>query len=331
MRLAAVGGVQMPALWRCRGVGNVHWVMPHEVELIGVPANSSGTVDGVARAPGVLRERGLSAVLASRPGFTDAGDLTLPVPQPWRGPSGLLAETALIAMIEEVRDAVGAARARRRFPLLVGGDCPVVLGALAALQAERGRPGLLFVDGHEDAWPPRASPTGEAADCELGLALGLFDTGLDPRLRDALPRLRAEDVIAAGPRDLDELAAAGIPTLAGQLRALIRPSELTAAGCAEAGACLPAPWWLHTDLDVLATSELAAVDYPQPGGLTWPQLTQITTAALAADGCAGWSVCIYNPDLDPDRHSADTIITYLTQAITTADPGWPALRAAPGA
>src|SRR6266496_3844000 len=144
--------------------------MPYEVELIGVPTNSSGTADGVARAPGVLRERGLSAVLASRPGFNDAGDLTLLTPQPRRGPSGLLAEDALIAMIEAVR----AARARRRFPLLAGGDCPVILGALAALQAERDQPGLLFVDGHEDAWPPRASPTGEAADCELGLALRLF-------------------------------------------------------------------------------------------------------------------------------------------------------------
>jgi len=35
---------------------------------------------------------------------------------------------------------------------------------------------------------------------------------------------------------------------------------------AAAAACLPAPWWLHTDLDVLASTEFAAVDYPQPGG-----------------------------------------------------------------
>jgi arginase len=289
--------------------------MPRDVVLIGVPTNSSGTPDGVARAPGVLRERGLAAALGRRPGFTDAGDLALPAPQPRRGPSGLLAEEALIAMIGQVREATAAARRDQRFPLLIGGDCPVILGALAALQAERDEPGLLFVDGHEDAWPPRRSPTGEAADCELGLVLRLFDDDLDPRLRGALPRVRARNVVAVGPRDDGELASAGVASLAGRLRALIRPAELAAEGLAAVAAALPAPWWLHTDLDVLATDEFAAVDYPQPGGLTWPQLSQVTSAALAADGCAGWSVCIYNPDLDPHRRGADDIIGYLTNAL----------------
>ena len=297
--------------------GSVMGMMLGDVVLIGVPTNSCGTVDGVARAPVVLRQRGLTAALASRAGFTDAGDLALSAPRPGRGPSGLLAEDALIVMIGRVREVVSAARRGGRFPLLVGGDCPVMLGALAALQAEQDWPGLLFVDGHEDAWPPRVSPTGEAADCELGLALRLFDADLAPRLRGVLPRIRARDVIAVGPRDGGELAAAGVRSLAGQLRALIRPAEFAASGC-PAAFCLPAPWWLHTDLDVLATTELAAVDYPQPGGLTWSQLGDITSAALAAEGCAGWSVCIYNPDLDPGRDGADAIISYLTHAITTA-------------
>jgi arginase len=290
--------------------------MPRDVVLIGVPANSSGTADGVARAPRVLRQRGLAAALARRPGFTDAGDLELPAPQPRRGPSGLLAENVLIAMIGRVREAVAAARRGGRFPLLIGGDCPVIVGALAALRAERDEPGLLFVDGHEDAWPPRASPTGEAADCELGLVLRLFDDDLDPRLRGVLPRVRAADVVAVGPRDAGELARAGVPSLAGRLRALIRPAGLTPDGLAAAVAGLPAPWWLHTDLDVLATADFPAVDYPQPGGLSWAQLSQVTSAALAAGGCAGWSVCIYNPDLDPDRGGADDIVGYITRAVT---------------
>jgi hypothetical protein len=84
--------------------------MPRDVVLIGVPANSSGMLDGVARAPAGLRNRGLMAALASRPGFTDAGDLQLLAPRPGRGPSGLLAGDALIAMIGRVREAVSAAR-----------------------------------------------------------------------------------------------------------------------------------------------------------------------------------------------------------------------------
>jgi len=294
-------------------------VTPAGLALIGVPANSGGTAGGVARGPAVLRQRGLAAALARHRGLTDAGDLVLPVPVPVRGPSGLLAEDALAAMIGQVADSVRAARGRGWFPLLLGGDCPVILGALAALQAGRDRAGLLFIDGHEDAWPPRASPTGEAADCELGLALRLFDPGLSPQLRAVLPRIDPADVAAVGPRDAGELAAAGVASLDGLLGALIRPAELSADRYAAALAALPPPWWLHTDLDVLATGELAAVDYPQPGGLTWDQLTALTATALADGGCAGWSVCIYNPDLDPGRGGADAIISYITQAITASD------------
>jgi arginase len=291
---------------------------PGNVALIGVPTNSSGTRNGVARAPDALRQSGLLTGLAGRARVYDAGDLPLATPRRERGPSGLLAEDALVFMIGQVRAAVTTARAAGRFPLLLGGDCPVILGALAALQDEHPEPGLLFVDGHEDAWPPALSPTGEAADCELGLALRLFDDDLDARLREALPRIRPDHVVALGPRDAAELGAAGIPTVAGLLRAQIGPEDLTAAHVRDAVTALPAPWWLHTDLDVLATAELAAVDYRQPGGLNWQQLGEITDAALAAPGCAGWSVCIYNPDLDPDREGGRAITGYLARALSAA-------------
>jgi hypothetical protein len=53
--------------------------------------------------------------------------------------------------------------------------------------------------------PPRISPTGEAADCELGLALGLFDTGLSPQMRAALPRIDLA-VTAVGARSSARLS-----------------------------------------------------------------------------------------------------------------------------
>jgi arginase len=285
-------------------------------EVIGVPTNSSGTADGVALAPRVLRERGLGGALAATVDLTDSGDLPLLPPTEHRGPSGLRNEDGLIALIGQVSAAVRTARRAGRMPVLVGGDCPVLLGALAALQEETGEVGVLFVDGHEDAWPPRASPTGEAADCELGLALRLFDADLSASLREILPRLNSGDVAALGPRDEDELSRAGVASLAGRIGMLARPADLagrTTELTLAAVATLPDVWWLHVDLDVLATSELAAVDYPQPDGLSWAQLDAITRTALADPGCAGWSLCIYNPELDPARTDADRIISHIAR------------------
>jgi hypothetical protein len=135
----------------------------------------------------------------------------------------------------------GAARGRGWLPLLPGGDCPVIPAALAALQAERGRAGLLFAGGHEDAWPPQVSPAGEAADCEPGLALRLSGTALGPQPRAVLPRIDPADAAANGMRDTGELAAAGAASLDRQLGALIRPWELTTDRNAAALADLPPP------------------------------------------------------------------------------------------
>jgi len=269
------------------------------VVLVEVPLNSSGRHDGVARMPAALRDAGLHEALPAldRVVAVDVGDLV-----PRRGPSGFLAEDGLVRAVLGTRDAVGEALAAGSVPVVVGGDCPVLLGPLAALEGEGHRPGLVFVDGHEDAWPPSLSPTGEAADSELGLALGRIPgpAGLD----GVLPVVAADDVAVLGARDAAELAAAGCPSLAGEVRlidgdalaaadALGAVRDAVAAAVAGTGA-----WWLHVDLDVLGTDALPAVDYPQPGGIGWERLAEVAAAALERPGCAGASVAIYNPDLD---------------------------------
>jgi len=75
-------------------------------------------------------------------------------------------------------------------------------------------------------------------------------------------------------------------------------------------------WWLHVDLDVLATSSLTAVDYPQPGGLDWSTLTALSRRALSSPNVVGWTVTIDNPDLDSDQAGAAAIVDYLAQAAT---------------
>ena len=266
--------------------------------------------------PQALLAAGLAAMIP------DARVVWVAVPEavPRRGASGLLAEDALTAMVMSVADRVGQAWSGGFPVVVVGGDCPVLLGALVAARREGLDTGLVFVDGHEDAWDPHRSPTGEAADSEVALALGLARG--PEALAPLLPCLRPSGLLQLGPRDAVELAQAGQPSLAGQVDTLpgdrlAAPAGLETGRRMAAGLVSRHPrWWLHIDLDVLSTTALAAVDYPQPGGLTWPQLGELTTALLRLGGCTGISVCIYNPDLDHGA-AADQIARYVADSAHT--------------
>jgi arginase len=286
-------------------------------ELIGVPYTSMASPGGIAKAIEVLRALGLAESIAERGDVRDAGDLELPEGSGVRGRSGLLNERALGRLVAATREAVFGSLERRRLPLVVGGDCPVLLGSLAAGRDAYGDVGLLFVDGHEDAWPPQRSTTGEASDSEIAIALGLVPDLPEP-LDGLAPLLSPEALVMLGPRDRHEIEQGGTDTLEGTA-ALFRDDESvrrvgagTSAGDALATLADRGPFWLHIDLDVLRSEDFPAADYPQSGGLVWAELIEIAGRTLAAPGCFGCSVVIYNPDLDPERTSAARVMRFVS-------------------
>lgn len=286
-------------------------------ELSGVPYTSAKEAGGIARAIGVLRAGGLAERLNGL-GVTDAGDLELEQPSGERGPSGLLNEAALGRLVSATRERVEQTHQRARLALLVGGDCPVLLGALAALRREGSdKVGLVMIDGHEDAWPPALSKTGEASDCELGIALGLVPANLPPTLDQLVPLVDPRSVALLGPRDRDEIVAAGVRTISDDLAFFLDDREVGLAGSDGDGPIAAAmqaieadAFWLHVDLDVLSSEAFAAVDYPQPGGLRWDQLDRLALAAASDPRCRGVSIVIYNPDLDADGSGAPEVIGF---------------------
>jgi arginase len=283
------------------------------VVVLGVPTNSAGTVDGVARAPEALREAGLIEALRARVPTEDAGDVPVPTPSPVRDAgTGVIDPDGLRSMVAGVRDRVRSILDDERFPLVLGGDCPVLLGCLWSL-AEAGDPGLLFVDGHEDAYAPGRSTTGEAADMELGFALGTVETPWWPELAARAPLVTPERTRLLGPRDRDAIVGYGQAPLGDQVRiddaaAVRRDPAGIAADAVDALAATP--WWLHLDLDVLSTEALPAIDYPQEGGLSWEELETVIATAVEA-GPVGWTVTIYNPDMDPSGEHARRIVAFL--------------------
>jgi arginase len=283
------------------------------IRVITIPFNSSGLSSGVALGPAAILDAGLLDLI-SRVAAFDLVEVQVVGMEPERGPSGLLSEQALVACLEHATREISDAIVAGRFPMVFAGDCPMLLAGLEAIHRSCGRPGLMFVDGHEDAWDPSSSPTGEASDCEMGLALG--DTPLPDGLALRHPAVAAEDTAFLGPRDRQEILDAGWRSVAD--RAPFVDGPTLAAGPIRRIASEHAErlrdstdgWWLHIDLDVLSTEALRAVDYPQPGGLSWGQLDELADAAIRAGGCLGASVVIYNPDLDPDGAGARQIAEF---------------------
>ena len=76
-------------------------------------------------------------------------------------------------------------------------------------------------------------------------------------------------------------------------------------------------WWLHIDLDVLDRNDFSACGAPGevslPGGLSWSELAAMTSSAIGVGGVCGWSLGVYNPDLDPELQAAGQIASFVAE------------------
>lgn len=283
---------------------------------LGLRPPTEGAVPGCYKLAGALRDCGL----VTRLGAGDAGYVTPPRYDRagWKPGDGVFNAAALAAYTRRLADRLGALLDADTFPVVLGGDCSILLGAALALN-RRGRYGLAFLDGHSDFRHLGNAPhVGAAAGEDLALVTGRGQDDLTD-IEGRRPYLRDDDLTVLGIRDEDEgltgLRGAGVPVW--------ETSRLRAEGSAGAARTALAHlergeldgFWVHVDADILDPQVMPAVDTPSPGGIGYEDLVELVAPFAASHRCVGIEVTVFDPDLDADGRLARELTDALTAAI----------------
>jgi arginase len=293
---------------------------------LGLRPPTATSVPGCAKGPGALRDHGLVARLGAR----DAGCIT-PArydPAGWQPGDGVAQSDDIAVFAKRLADRIGSIVEAGDFPLVLGGDCSILLGAGLAMRRYaatlEGHIGLVYVDGHSDfRHQGNASYVGAAAGEALALATGRGQPNLSS-MEHRRPYFRDVDVVLLGIRTHDEyrldLQAAGIATRA--VPELRSDGAARSAQWARAQLSGCAGYWVHVDVDVLDPAVMPAVDAPDVGGIAYTELELLISGLAAVPECLGLEITVFDPDYDPDGvyagELADTLVAGLAMLVPDA-------------
>ncbi|WP_287306347.1 arginase family protein [Mesorhizobium sp.] len=296
-----------------------------EICLVRAPSNLGlrplrpGHIPGTWRAPQALTEAGLIETLAplkvvdlDRPAYSTE-------PQPG---TRLRNGSAIRSFNLGLAEVIAGALRRGEFPLVVGGDCAVLLGALAG--ARRSGPmALVHVDGHSDFRHPGNydvdASLGSAAGMDLALATGRGEPLLTDWPEIASPLVADEQVIQIGERenrdpdfawpDINSTTMTLIDVFAVRELGAAKVLEKTWTALARTGWA----YWVHFDVDALDQTVMPAVDSPGSPGIDPDDLVVILAGLVADPRCTGMDMTIFDPDLDPTGELAVLLVSLLGQ------------------
>jgi arginase len=298
--------------------------MPRELTLIEAPSNlglappAPGREPGARRMARVLRELGIRTVLRAG----DGGEVVPPAYTADRdAATGIRNAREIADYSVTLARAIGAQLDSGRFPVVIGGDCSILLGSLLALH-HRGRHGLVFLDGHQDLQTPQVSRTGGAAGMDLALSVGigppiLSALGGDSALVDPA------DVAMVGARDNPAWYTGDDVVRARDAMLVLSLAELRRVGMGAAGKAVASRMsrpgltgaWIHCDVDVLDDAVMPAVDSRQPDGLSYDEMEALLRPVLDSGRVVGMQVTIYDPDRDPDLVAGTALVAGLGRVL----------------
>jgi arginase len=299
------------------------------IQLILAPSNlglsppAKDIEPGTWQAPATLAAAGLAAAVRAR------GVTRLPRPHYQAGAqagtrirNGHTLRHYLLGLAATIRTAL----AKGAFPLVIGGDCSLLLGGLYGTRLSGGR-GLVHVDGHSDFFhsleEDASGRLGAVAGMDLALATGRGEALLTQWPGITGPLVQDRDAIQLGERN------ALTPEFATYYRGLDRTAitrltiqEVERVGIVRVSRSVIARLqarhlenaWLHVDLDVIDQAQMPAVDSPGTPGLNFTELGELLATVYGSGRIAGATVSNYDPSRDPRARCVRPIIDTLGHA-----------------
>ncbi len=193
------------------------------------------------------------------------------------------------------------------FPLTLGGDHAVAIGAIAGAARACTKLGVIWFDTHPDINTPSTSPSGHMHGMPLAIAIGEAAEELPTltALVDRVPMVAPENVCMLGIRDIDPAEATRIRDLGIWALSMDEWSDLgimegVRAALQHLRSTRVDGIHISFDVDVLDPTIMPGTGTRWPGGLT------VREASRALRELAEWDLPIHsldwvelNPDLDP--------------------------------
>lgn len=291
---------------------------------LGLRPNEDGTQPGTWRSPQVLIDAGLQKALNA----TEVIALDRPKYE-FEAQAGTRIRNGntIRAFTLQLSERVNAMLKKNQFPVVIGGDCSILLGGLYASRLAGGR-GLIHIDGHSDFSHPgnydTASRLGSVAGMDLALASGRGEDLLTDWPKIGKPLANDADIIQIGERGAESpyfkdyygdilrteikmfkiqtILADGISATAQKAIARLQERGLNKV-------------WTHVDLDVLDEAVMPAVDSPGSPGLNYAQLSELIADLCNSGRIVGINFSIYDPERDPDKKYAGPLVQCIANGL----------------
>ncbi len=249
------------------------------VRIFGVPMDLGQGRRGVDMGPSAVRYAGLQKRL-ERLGYQviDSGNIKVHqaeelideavVPE-FEGLAHYLPEVADVC--QQIYDVTRACARKQEHFIFVGGDHSISIGTVSGMVDEEEPMGLIWIDAHGDFNTPRTSPSGNVHGMPVAALLGMGPDILS-RIGDKYPKLKPEQVVMIGIRDLDDAERRNLKTAGIKVYTMRDIDEHGIASITrQALVHLSKYKTLHVsfDLDSLEPEIAPGVGTPVPGGLTY--------------------------------------------------------------